>query len=328
MEDEKWVSDQKQLFSYLKAQLKPHEALVDEVADVLGIGQDSAYRRLRAEKPLSWPELAKLASRFSFSIDEILSLKAQSVSFQYKNLTTAEDFFNYIHTLKEQLKGIAAIPGNKVFYGAADVPVFLHFQQPEHAAFKLFYWQQAVMQLPELKDVPFHPDRVDAEVLKCALELGKYYQKVSSIEIWTEESVITTVRQIKYYLDAGLFEDISLGKLVAEQYLELLKLVKLWAGRSFKDDENQFGYQLFESDISIGNNCVLADVGGKKLAYIRHQTFNTMLTANEKFCAETEQFLQGLMRQSNMISGFAEKQRLSFFNRIQDPVLGLLKQFG
>jgi hypothetical protein len=305
MEEEKWVSDQKQLFSLLKVQLRPHEALVDEVADALGIGQDSAYRRLRAEKPLSWPELAKLAKRFSFSLDELFGLKAQSVSFQFKNLTTAEDFYDYIHTLKEQLKGIVAIPGSKVFYGAADVPVFLHFQQPEHAAFKLYYWQQAVMQLPELKDIPFHPDRINPDVLHCALELGQYYRQVSSVEIWTEESVITTVRQIKYYLDAGLFEHPSLGILVAEQYLELLKLVKLWAGRSYKDEGNQFGYQLFESDISIGNNCVLADVDGKKMAYVRHQTFNTMLTANEKFCIETEQFLKGLLRQSNMISVFA-----------------------
>jgi hypothetical protein len=51
----------------------------------------------------------------------------------------------------------------------------------------------------------------------------------------------------------------------------------------------------------------------KKVAYLRHQTFNSMLTPNETSCNKTEQFLKGLVRRANMISGFAEKQRLSFF---------------
>lgn len=329
MAEEKWVMIQKQLFAMAKAKLKAHEALVDEVGEALGIGQDSAYRRLRCEKPLSIDELARLAQRFRFSLDELFGTTSQTVSFHYKNLETADDFLAHLRNLEVQLKALAATPNTRLYYGAADVPLFLHFLKPEHAGFKLFYWQQAVMQLPELKDLPFSPDLVDAEVLEVAMACGSHYQQIAGIEIWTEESVITTLRQIKYYHDAGLFAQPGMAKLITEQYLELMKMVRTWAERGYKSDENpQNSFQLFESDISIGNNCVLTEMENKKVAYLRHQTFNSMLTANDTFCNETELFLKGLMRRANMISGFAEKQRLSFFNRIQEPINQLMQVLG
>ena len=49
--------------------LKPVTLLMD----VLDIGKESAYRRLRGEKPFSMEEIYKLSLVLNFSLDEIIS---------------------------------------------------------------------------------------------------------------------------------------------------------------------------------------------------------------------------------------------------------------
>ena len=65
---------QTEIFNYLKTSLPAHLSLVDVVAEVLDLSNDSAYRRIRGEKPVTIDELAKLAHRFEFSIDRFLGL--------------------------------------------------------------------------------------------------------------------------------------------------------------------------------------------------------------------------------------------------------------
>ncbi len=60
-------------FQHIKSNLAAHLSLVDEVAELLNISNDSAYRRIRGEKPLSFEEIKSFVpiTRFrwtSFSI--------------------------------------------------------------------------------------------------------------------------------------------------------------------------------------------------------------------------------------------------------------------
>ncbi|MEI9809220.1 MAG: hypothetical protein WDO16_15910 [Bacteroidota bacterium] len=41
---------QQQLFAYLKENIPAHLSLVDELCDLLDLGADSVYRRIRGEK--------------------------------------------------------------------------------------------------------------------------------------------------------------------------------------------------------------------------------------------------------------------------------------
>src|SRR5256885_2431958 len=62
------------LFQYIKTVVPANLSLVDEVADVLGVSNDSAYRRIRGEKEISFEEIQKLSNRVKISIDQVLNL--------------------------------------------------------------------------------------------------------------------------------------------------------------------------------------------------------------------------------------------------------------
>ena len=52
------------LFQHIKALLPPQLSVVEEIAGVLEISTDSAYRRIRGEKPISFEDLQKLCTRY------------------------------------------------------------------------------------------------------------------------------------------------------------------------------------------------------------------------------------------------------------------------
>src|SRR5436190_24357611 len=67
-------------FQHIKSKLPPHLSFVDEVAEHLNISTDSAYRRIRGEKPISLEEVQKLCSHFRISLDHLLNVESDRKS--------------------------------------------------------------------------------------------------------------------------------------------------------------------------------------------------------------------------------------------------------
>ena len=82
---------QQVFFQHVKANLAAHLSLVDEVADLLNISNDSAYRRIRGEKPLSFEELKSLCSHYRISLDQLFQLNNDSFLFSGP-LTNKDNF--------------------------------------------------------------------------------------------------------------------------------------------------------------------------------------------------------------------------------------------
>jgi hypothetical protein len=63
---------QSQFFLRLKGLRPLHKAWVDEIAELLGTGNDSATRRIRGEKPIDLRELQQLAAHCKGALDHLL----------------------------------------------------------------------------------------------------------------------------------------------------------------------------------------------------------------------------------------------------------------
>jgi hypothetical protein len=71
---------QQQLFNFIKNS-QPHISLADELCDFLDISHDSAYRRIRGEKPLSLSELKVVCEKYNIALDQVLQLNSWHSSF-------------------------------------------------------------------------------------------------------------------------------------------------------------------------------------------------------------------------------------------------------
>src|SRR4051812_22999193 len=97
-------SVQQLFFQHIKTSLPPHLSFVDEIGELLNISNDSAYRRIRGEKPISFEEIQKLSSHYKISLDQFLHLQSDSLIFSGRLAMDQEQFFEqYLKNLLQNL---------------------------------------------------------------------------------------------------------------------------------------------------------------------------------------------------------------------------------
>ncbi|TND08527.1 MAG: Uncharacterized protein FD123_2323 [Bacteroidetes bacterium] len=313
--------------------IPPSHSLVDELADTLGISNDSAYRRIRGETSLTIDEVSRLCTRYKLTFDVFGNSMADRVTFNYHHLENdIARFETYLKNIRDDLKKITVTEKKEMIFAAEDVPVFHHFSYPLLSAFKIFYWNKSILNAPSLEGKKFDPALIPGDLCQLAKEIYTLYMDVPAVEIWTDDTLNSTLKQIEYYMESGLFETREQAIAVCDEVEAMIRTIERQAEHSIKfTGENpppgrETNYTLYNSELMIGNNCVLVTIGSSKAVYLSHNTFNSMVTINPSFCEETERWLRNLSKKSIPISGVSEKQRYRFFKILYDKIDAVKKK--
>ncbi len=302
-------------FQRLKDLLPPKIGLAEELADILNVSTDSAYRRIRGETEISLNEIFKISKHYNFSVDEIFGNQSSTVTFNYTKLTdNAKNFEDYINRLIDHLKTIAQFDNKKIFYVAEEVPLFYSFFSKKLTAFKLFYWQRSVLNVQDYQHQKFDWNLIPEKLIDLAHNSFKEYLKVPSAEVWTDGTILTGIRQIAYYYESGLIDKTMAVELLTD-YRAMAEMLNKNAANARKNisDTNETFF-MYQSDIVLGTNCIYVVMGDARYSYISFNTMNSLSTTNTAFCEETEHWVRNLEKKSTLISGVAEKQRYQFFS--------------
>ncbi len=321
---------QEVFIKHLKDIVPANVSLVDDIADLLNISNDSAYRRLRNETELSLDETYKICKHYKFSADAVFSEQSNMVTCNYIKLTDSEqNFENYLLSLENQLKQLLKIDAstgqvsnNKIIYAAEEVPIFHSFFTEKLASFKLFYWQRSVLNIASYQTKKFDWDVIPETLLKITENINAFYLKIPSIEIWTIDTIQTTVKQIEYYFESGAFKNKEDAIAILEDLKSLAETINQFSENESKSDKNKHPvpFTLYNSDLVIGTNCIHVTNNDQFFSYISFNTLNSLTTANQQFCEEIEHWMKNLIKKSTLISGIAEKQRFQFFNKIYKSI--------
>lgn len=305
---------------HLKKIVPANISLVDDIAELLNISTDSAYRRLRNETELSLDETYKICRHYKISIDSVFSNKGDSVTCNYIKLTdSALNFENYLKSLLDQLTKLEKAENSKIIYAAEEVPIFHSFYSEKLAAFKLFYWQRSVLNIPDYQTKKFDWDLIPQKQLKLANDIHSTYLKIPSIEIWTDDTIKTTIKQIEYYFESGAFKDKKDAIQTLNELKKMSESIQQFAENESKSN-TQTIFSLYNSDLVIGTNCIHVSLGNATYSYISFNTLNSLTTTNKEFCEEIEHWTKNLIKKSTLISGVAEKQRFQFFSKANKAI--------
>ncbi len=305
----------------LKETVSPNVSLSEEIADLLGISSDSAYRRLRNETEFTLKEVHAIAKRFNISIDSLFSFNNDFVTCNYIKLTdSADNFEKYLASLAGQLKQLKQLTNRKIIYAAEEVPIFHSLGTDPIRAFKMFYWQRSVLNVPEYQNKKFTLDIIPPNLMKLAAEIHDTYKHVPSVEIWTDETILTTVKQIEFYFESGAFKSKEDALLVLEHLYKMTESISEYCESQDKSGGKEENFKLYSSDLVIGTNCIHIATDHFNSSYISFNTLNSLTTTNRVFCEEIEHWMKNLMKKSTLISGSAEKQRFRFFTAMRKHI--------
>jgi plasmid maintenance system antidote protein VapI len=314
-------------FQQIKALLPPQLSVVDEIARLLDISTDSAYRRIRGEKPISFEDTCKLCASYNISIENFLQLQNNNFVFTGNLGYSSLDFVEqYLTNMAQQFEFMRSFDHKHIYFLPNDIPPFAYFQLPELSAFTFFYYKKSLLHLDEMKDLKFSASHLDETHVKLGKKVQESFNSIPSTEIWSIDTINSILRHISFYRDTLVFECKDDMLCIYSQLEELIGHIEKQAELGCKfsigkaPDKNSASYRMFHNDLITGDNCVLAEVGDNKITYINHNLINFMYTRNEKFNAHTFNTFQNAIHKSTQISEIGEKARAKFFNRLKEKI--------
>jgi hypothetical protein len=317
---------QQKFFQHIKANLPLHLSFVDEIAELLNISNDSAYRRIRGEKPISFEEIQKLCKAYKLSLDQMMNIETKNTVFSGDWIDARGfDFEQYLKGMLQLVQFINAASQKKIIYEAKDFPPFHYFNFPELAAFKHFFWMKTILSTPECANM-YYEDHDFTGVLKnTGLEIIRVYNQIPSVEIWSIETINTTIRQIEYYRETGWFRNKENIDLIYHQLGQMLDHVKEEAtiGEKLLIKQRPLGNKTFElycNEVYLGHNTIITETDHIDTVYINHGILNYMSTRDARFCAYTRKYFDNTLSKSTLISNTSEKERNRFFNILHQKI--------
>jgi hypothetical protein len=311
-------------FQHIKALLPEHIALVDTIAEILDISNDSAYRRIRGDKPISLEEMQKLATHYKISLDQFMHLQSDSFLFSGKLVdASSHTYENWEESLLQLLKFASSFQKKHITYLAKDVPLPQQFMVPELAAFKSFYFQKSILNYEELRGKKFSLKNIESRHFEISRGIAEVYNQIGSTDIWNTESINSTIRQIEFYREVNLFETEEEVKSLYDAVSRLIDHLEKQSeiGLKFSMNEspkaNAGIFNLYNNELDLGDNTVLFELDGIKLTVLNHSIINFISTQDERFNIYTQESLQNILKKSSFLSINNVKERARFFLQLR-----------
>jgi len=294
---------QQLFFNHIKSKLPLHLSFVDEVAELLNISNDSAYRRIRGEKTIGLDEIQVLCNKYQISLDQLLHIHSNAVIFTGNRVNhTTFGFDRYLKELVTNLEMFNQLPNPLLYFVTKDIPIFHFMHFPELSAFKFFFWKRTILGYPDLARQQFHGEETDEETAKAAKKIIEYCK---SSNIFANNKVL-----LKIYL--------QLEELMDHMELQAEAGKKFLYGQS--PTPNAASFDIFLNECLIGDNTIFVQGGEQQITFLNHNGLNILATQDKGFCEFTLKTLQNTIKKSTHLSVVGEKERSMFFNILRSKI--------
>jgi len=315
-------------FNHIKGLLPPNISFVDEIAEVLNISNDSAYRRIRGEKPIALEEIKKLCIKFSISLDQLLHLSTNSFIFTGQLTNNANfDFESWLQACLRFLQNIKRYQPNRISYVAKEIPFFYYLLIPELAAFKSLFFMKSILSSENWKHIKFSVHDDYSRYHELWKTISNTFATIPGTEIWSIEIITSTIQQVEFYRVTGGLKSDSDAVCILDKLMELINHLEMQAEYGVKlhygqkpSGDNRATYKMFINELIVGDNMQIVQLGEKQLTYINHTVINYLMTADETFNAYVKKTVDIITQKSTQISEVNEKERIMFFNSLRAKV--------
>ena len=289
--------------------------LVQVLINVLEIEREAVYRRLRYEVPFTLHEIAILASSWDFSLDDIININADTISFQMRKMNFInpnEEEMNYLHKVVKGIDYAKDFPSTEFMDVCNKLPRQILAGFDYLNQYYLFKW---LFQYGKKRDVtPFSKVVISAE--KAALT-KQYAQAVKLVPkssfIFDSMLFNYLVSDIQYFNSIQMITDKE-KKLIKQDLMDLLKYLKEIAHMGCYP-ETQNTVSLFISHLHIDTNYNYVFTPDINICFVHVFDKLKLHTYNEEMAAYFRTWMQIKKRSSMQISEVDERNRIEYFSK-------------
>ena len=315
---------QKTFVNYLKAQQLSNTSFVEEVATILDIGYDAAYRRINLKTSLSLEEGIKLAKYFRVSLNKLFEVGSQDAILIEKspriiNETHLESYFS---KSIDNVSSLTKLKSASITYSAKDIPLFYTLKDSFITRYKIFVWLKFTNQEMTKNKISFDNfiETIPPSLLEKAFELGEIYNSINFVEFWNDNTINGTIQQIIYYYESQLLSK-ELALKICDDLEEIVHHVeKQTIQQSIINSKNNATYKLYKSDLLTMSNIIMVKTTHKKVFFVPYTVLEYLKVEHQDTCDIMEDFFERQMTNSKLLVHSGEKDRTLFFNRMHKKI--------
>jgi hypothetical protein len=234
-------------------------------------------------------------------------------------------FNKYLESLIKDLTFMNSFENKTLYYLNKDVPIFHHFSSPALTAFKSFFWIKSIIHDPAFAKELFSLDKYEPLFVENGKKINQLYNLLPSVEIWNIESINSSIRQIEYYRNIGLFKKKDEIEIIYNSLEKVIDQIEYYSETGEKKQADKplskaGSFQIYINEFILGDNTIMLEMDNHIAVYINHSVINYMLTRDLKFCSFTKEHIHNIIKKSTPISNTNEKERTRFFKRIREKI--------
>lgn len=302
----------------------PHEEnLASVLGNILCIGKEAIYRRLRGDVPFTLLETALISKEMNISVDSILeSVSPKSRPFQLK-LT---EFFNpleidflMMENFVDVFRGIDKGTYSECASATNILPQALYQNYKFLSRFYLFKWKAQRDGLDSVKAL--HEIVPEERLSRIQQSLVVEAQRVKdTCYIFDNMLFLYLINDIKYFSSVNLISTADVQEL-KEELIHLLNYLERLAAKGRFDNGNKVHFYI--SNINFDTTYSYVHTQKYNLTFIKAFTLNGIASLDDKTFESVKNWILSLKRFSTLISESGDLQRIHFFKRQRELVATL-----
>jgi len=304
---------QDNIIAAIRERLPEGVNMAGALMNMLFIGKEAVYRRLRGEVPFSLDEIATISQTMGFSIDNLLNISSlKSKPFQVKlteYINPTEADYGQLDEYLNLLASARQDTYTEVGSSANILPQALYLRYDNLTKFFFFRWIYQWEGLDSVKSLD------DVKISSRMNDIHKRYVEEAvnvnyTYYIFDFLVFQYLVNEIKYFVSIRFItaEDVAALK---EELLRFVDDMELLAAKGRYETGNKV--QIYLSSINFENTYSYLQTDKISLSLINIFSLNAAASLDSTMFFRLKKWIQSLKRLSTLISESGEMQRVQFF---------------
>ncbi|MCD8194498.1 MAG: hypothetical protein LUD74_08150 [Tannerellaceae bacterium] len=309
-----------ELIKAMRERLPEEVNLANQIMDIISIGKEAVYRRLRGEVPFTFYEVSLIAQQLGLSLDLIVGANTPGSTICRLNLLHSPDpLENYVVLLNRYINGLNYVkdePEGILHLATNVIPFIFYAPYRNITKFRVCRW---IHQTNGMKPVVpmgefVYPDKV-VELHTRIVNLVRTIPAIYTI--WDTHIFKSLVNEIKYFSGLNVLSEADRIALKNELLQLLDELETVAAKGAFSNGQKVF---IYLSNINFESSYGLLEKKNYQVSLYNLYAIHMMDSQHPDICRVQKEWIVSLRRYSTLISQSGEIQRMIFFNEQREII--------
>ena len=301
--------------------------LVREIAQILHVGRDAVYRRLRGDTALTADELMLLAETYTVdtSVPSLQQGRVPVLRYPDSRASVQDEYDHFIH-LQKRLEEMKRLPDVSFDFATPELPMYYEMALPTLRSFKVFMFGITTWDLDKWKGKRFSPRLVDERLHVTAEGVIRNHYGVPARELWSVGILDITLRQVRYLDQVGRFADRDDVHRIYDELQQIIDHLEQMArlGRRFplgqEPDAESPELRVYHNELSNTSNVVLVRSPKRNFLFTTLVNPNYVATSDPELYEEVQAWFDNLIDHGSALHSEAGKYASQYFGQLRRQV--------